>query len=267
LEELAEFADKLTIVKDGVLEQVGFIPDSAWSHTDLYVRMFGGFWYSDDGTQLTVNSQAMIDALTWQQQFYKKYGYENVLEFTTSSGDNYMSPDHPFYAGKLAMYVDGEWQTGPNFISKIKPELNYGVVPFPPPANHPERASTIVNQGTVALIPSGAKDKDASAKLLAWMMSPAVVGEEMCANANLPTSKKAAEDPCFVKLGPKFKIFIDLMFSKNAYAVITTPITLELADATGTAEEEILHTGADPKEKLDAIQAEFEQKLKDALMP
>ena len=88
MEELAEFADKLTVVKDGVIEQIGFIPDQAWCHNDLYVRMFGGFWYSDDGTQLTVNSQAMIDSLTWQQQFYTKYEAEKVLEFTTSSGDN-----------------------------------------------------------------------------------------------------------------------------------------------------------------------------------
>jgi multiple sugar transport system substrate-binding protein len=264
MEELVEYADKLTIVKDGVIEQIGFIPDAAWGHNDLYVRMFGGFWYSDDGMQLTVNSQAMIDSYTWQQQFYKKYGFDSVLEFTTSTGDNYMSPDHPFYAGRLAMYVDGEWQTGANFISAIKPELNYGVTAFPPPADHPERAGTIVNQGTVVVIPSGAKDKEASAKLLAWMMTPAVVAEEFCYNANLPTSKKAAEDPCFTS-NPKFKIFVDLMFSKNAFAVITTPLSLEINDAIGQAEEKILHTGADPKTELDPVQAEFEQKLKDAL--
>jgi multiple sugar transport system substrate-binding protein len=266
MEQLVEFADKLTIVKDGVLEQVGFIPDSAWGHNDLYVHMFGGFWYNQDGTELTVNSQAMIDSYTWQQQFYSKYGYDNVLEFTTSSGDNYMTPDHPFYAGKLAMYVDGEWQTGENFISNIKPELNYGVAPFPPPAAHPERANTIVNQGTVVVIPSGAKDKEASAKLLAWMMTPPIVAEEFCFNANLPTSKKAAEDPCFTS-NPKFKVFVDLMASPNAYAIITTPITLELSDAMGQAEEKILHTGADPKTELDAVQAEFAQQLKDSLMP
>ena len=265
LEQLVEYADKLTKVgPDGTIEQIGFIPDQSWGHNDLYSRMFGGFWYSDDGTQLTVNSQAMIDAYTWQQQFYKKYGFDQVMSFSGGFGE-YMSPDQPFYAGKMAMYVDGEWQTGPNFISNYKPELNYGVAALPPPADHPERAGTIVNQGTVVVIPAGAKYKDASAKLLAWMMSPAIVAEEFCFNANLPTSKKAAQDPCFEKIGPKFKVFLDLMNSKNAYAIITTPITLELSTAMGTAEEEILHTGADPKTTLDKIQAEFEPKLKDAL--
>ena len=119
----------------------------------------------------------------------------------------------------------------------------------------------------MVVIPSGAKDKDASAKLLAWMMSPDIVAEEMCANANLPTSKKAAEDPCFASI-PKFKIFLDMMFTARMHIrYITTPLSLELSDAMGQAEERILHTGTDPKTELDAIQAEFESKLKDALIP
>ena len=261
MEQLVEYADKLTIVgADGKLEKVGFIPDLSWSHSDLYARNFGGFWYSDDGTNLTVNSQPMVEMLTWQQQFYTKYGVDNVLAFASGFGE-YMSPDHPFYAGKVAMMVEGEWQTGPNFIPTFKPELNYGVAAFPPPADHPERAGTIVNQGTVAVIPSGAADKEASAKLLAWMMSPEVVAEEFCYNANLPTSKQAAEAACFKDLGPKFQVFVDLMASDNAFAVITTPISLELNDALGTAEEEILHAGGDPKTLLDAIQADFEGKM------
>lgn len=265
MEELVEYADKLTIVgANGKLQQVGFIPDHSWSHSDLYVRNFGGFWYSDDGTQLTVNSQPMIDAMTWQQQFYAKYGVENLQAFASGFGE-YSSPDAAFYAGRVAMMVEGEWQVGPNFIPALKPELNYGVAAFPPPAAHPERAGTIVNQGTAVVIPSGVKDKDASAKLLAWMMSPAIVAEEFCFNANLPTSKKAAEDPCFKALGPKFQVFVDLMASPNAFAVITTPLSLELNDALGSAEEAILYTGADPKTTLDAVQAEFEPKFKEAM--
>jgi multiple sugar transport system substrate-binding protein len=265
MEELVEFAKKLTIVgADGKLEQVGFIPDHSWSHLDLYVRNFGGFWYSDDGTQLTVNSQPMIDAMTWQQQFYTMYGVKNLQAFASGFGE-YSSPDAAFYAGRVAMMVEGEWQVGPNFIPALKPELNYGVAPFPPPAAHPERAGTIVNQGTAVVIPSGVRDKDASAKLLAWMMRPEIVAEEFCFNANLPTSKKAAEAQCFKDLGPKFQVFVDLMSSPNAFAVITTPISFELNDALYSAEEAILYQGADPKTTLDAVQAEFEPKFKEAM--
>ncbi len=264
-EELADYADKLTKVgADGKIEQIGFIPDQAWGHTDLYSHMFGGFWYNKDGTQLTANSQPMIDALTWQQQFYKKYGYDNVMAFATGFGDQYMSPDYPFYTGKLAMMVDGEWQTGPNFISKFKPELNYGVAPFPAPAGHTDMANSGMVAGTVVVIPANAKNQDASAKLLAWMMSPAIIAEEMCYNANLPTSKKAAEDKCFTD-NAKFKVFVDLMANSNSSFVATSPISLEFNDAYAAAEEKILHTGADPKTELDQLQNDFAQKLLDAL--
>jgi multiple sugar transport system substrate-binding protein len=206
----------------------------------------------------------MIDALTWQQQFYSKYGVDAVQSFSSGFGE-YGSPDAPFYAGKIAMMVEGEWQTGPNFIPKLKPELNYGVAAFPPPASHPERAGTIVNQGTVVVIPSGAVDKEASAKLLAWMMTPDIVAEEFCFNANLPTSKKAAEAQCFNELGPKFQVFVDLMDSPNASTALTTPISFELNEAMSAAEERILLTGANPKTELDALQAEFEPKFKEAM--
>jgi multiple sugar transport system substrate-binding protein len=265
MEQLAEFADKMTVRDaDGKLTQVGFLPDQGWDHSDLYVHMFGGFWYNDDGTQLTANSQPMIDSLTWQQQFYTKYNADEVLALSSGWADAYMSSDYPFYTGNMAMYVDGEWMTGPNFISAFKPEASYGVAPFPPPADHPERANTAVVQGTVAVIPSGAPNKDASAKLLAWMMSPDVVAEEFCFNANLPTSKKAAQDPCFTE-NPKFKVFTDLMASPNATYIITTPISLEFNDAYGLVFEQAVHTGADPKPLLDQLQAEFEPKLQDAL--
>jgi multiple sugar transport system substrate-binding protein len=265
MEQLAEFSDKLTkVAPDGTIEQIGFLPDQAWGHSELYLAMYGTAWYSPDGRKVTANTQPAIDALTWEQQFYTKYGVDNVMSFSSGWADTYMSADYPFYTGKLAMYVDGEWMTGPNFISAFKPEASYGVAPFPPPADHPERANTAVAQGTAVVIPSGAANKDASAKLLAWMMSPEVVAEEFCFNANLPTSKKAAEDTCFTE-NPKFKVFTDLMTSPNASSIITTPISLEFNDGWTLVEEQILHTGADPKTVLDQFQAEFEPKLEEAL--
>jgi len=266
MEELVQFSEKLTKVSaDGTIEQVGFLPDQAWSHSpDIYLRMYGGFWFSEDATKLTANSQPVLDALQWQQQFYTKYGADKMLAFSSGWGDAYMSADYPFYTGKLAMYVDGEWMTGPNFISKFKPEASYGVAAFPPPADHPERASTATVSGTVVVVPEGGQNKDAAAKLLAWMMSPAVVAEEFCFNANLPTSKKAAEDKCFTE-NPKFKVFLDIMASPNAKPIITTPVSLEFIDAWGVVEEQVLHTGADPKPLLDQLQADFEPKLADAL--
>jgi multiple sugar transport system substrate-binding protein len=264
MEELAAFADKLVKKDDnGKLKQVGFIPDFSWTHTDLYVSMYGGDRYSSDGTQLIVNQQPMIDALKWQQQFYSKYGADQVLAFTSALG-GYMSPDQGFYAGKIAMMVDGEWQVGTNYIGHFKPELNYGVAPFPPPADHPERAGTTICQGTVAVIPAKVKDSTASAKLLAWMVSPKILADEMVVNFNLPTSTKSAADPRF-RQNAKFGIFMDLEAGKNAKPSISSPISTELNQELLQVEEQVLHAGKDSKPLLDAAQAKFEQKLADSL--
>jgi len=162
------------------------------------------------------------------------------------------------------MMVEGEWQVGPDSISRFQPGLNYGVAPFLPPADHPERANSTVVQGAVAIIPAGVTDKEAAAKLLAWMMSPEIVAEEMYSNANLPTSRTAVEDPRFQQF-PHFKVFMDLMAHPNAKHAVTTPISLALNEAPGQVEEELLRTGGDPVPLLNEVQAEFAPELKEAL--
>jgi len=129
-----------------------------------------------------------------------------------------------------------------------------------------DRANTVVAQGTVAVIPSNVADEQASAKLLAWMMSPEIVAEEMAANYNLPTSREAAKDPRFLE-NPKFKVFMDLMSSPNAYPLITSPISSQLNETLGQIEEQVLHAGADPEPLLEEAQQQFEPMLQESLQP
>jgi len=171
------------------------------------------------------------------------------------------NPDRGFYAGKVAMMVDGEWQLGLNFIPRLQPELNYGVAPFPPPVAHPERANTAVIEGAVAIIPSGVQDKAAAANLLAWMMSAETLAEAAYINSNLPTSRTAAQDPRFQRI-PKLNVFMDLLAHPNAKYVTTTPISRELNQALNEVEEELLHRGADPVPLLNEIQAEWAPRLR-----
>lgn len=264
LEELVEYADKLTKVNEnGEITQIGFVPDFSWSHIEQYVPMFGGYWFSEDGTKVQLTSPAVIDALKWEQQFYTKYGPEEVLRFVSSTGD-YASAEHGFMAGKVAMMVDGEWMVGPNFIGGLKPDLWYGVAPFPYPADHPERANTNLVGGTVAVIPSGVRDVEASGKLLAWMMTPEIVADEMVANYNLPSSKKAAEDPRFHE-DEKFVLFMNLASDPNATSHIFTSISAELNTELELIEEQVLHAGADPEPLLEEAQAKLQAMLDKAL--
>ncbi len=288
MEEMIEYANKLTLRnEDGALDQVGFIPDFSRSHADLYVRMFGGAFYGDGGAELTINSQPVIDALNWQMQFYNSYAPDDLKDFISSftphrtsrhpvyagrrldcqqchhssSNRNKRTPDIGFHQGRIAMMVAGEWQVSPRALSREEPQVNYGVAPFPPPATHRERASTSVVQGPVVFIAAGAMDRDAAANLLAWMMSPEIVAEAAHANSLLPTSRTAAQDPRFQQ-SPGFGVFMDLLAHPNAKHTVTTPISLELNEALGQVEADLLQGGGDAVPLLNEVQAEFAPKLK-----
>jgi multiple sugar transport system substrate-binding protein len=168
VEEMLAYAQLLTIPGEEGYSQVGFIPDYPRPHLDLYAHTFGGVWYSSDGTELTINSQPVIDALNWQYQFYNQLGIPEANDFVASinryrnskhpvlggarlncqqchrfsPGNADRMPDHGFYNGQVAMMVDGAWQLGTNYLSAYASELNYGVAPLPPSAMHPELANT-----------------------------------------------------------------------------------------------------------------------------
>lgn len=162
------------------------------------------------------------------------------------------------------MMLDGEWLAGPGALFQGEYQVDYGVAPFPPPAAHPERANSAVVRGPVVIIPSGAKDKEAAAQLLAWMASPEILAEAAYANALLPTSRTPAQDPRFRQM-PNFQMFVDLMAHPNARAAVTTPITLDLNEALGRVEAELLHKGGDPALLLNEAQAEITARLEEGL--
>jgi multiple sugar transport system substrate-binding protein len=265
LDELVAMSKQLTKVDaDGKITQAGFIPDFSWSHIDLYDQRFNGDWYNADGTELTVNSDAVVNAMKWEQQFYcDGITPQQLLDFVATGGD-YMASEQLFYAGKTAFQVDGEWQVGPNFIPQLAPSLNYGITAFPVNSQNTDKEGSGVAQGTVALIPAKAANKEWSGKLLNWMVSPDIVAEEFSFNTNLPTSKKAAQDPRFAAI-KGFDTFIDIMAKPASKEVITSPIHMELVTDMGTVEEKVVHECADPKPLLDELQAKYAPLLAESL--
>jgi ABC-type glycerol-3-phosphate transport system substrate-binding protein len=177
---------------------------------------------------------------------------------------NGKTPDTGFFDGKIAIMLNGEWQTNLNTLSHEEFQANYGVAPFPPPATHPDRASTAVVRGPVVIIPAGALDKEEAVQLLAWMMSPEILADAAYANALLPSSQASAQDPRFQRT-PHFETLLDLLAHPNARATIATPISPELNEALAEAEQELLHEGGDPVPLLNKVQAKLAEKLKETL--
>jgi ABC-type glycerol-3-phosphate transport system substrate-binding protein len=117
--------------------------------------------------------------------------------------------------------------------------------------------------GTIVIVPAATKNKQATAKLLAWMELPATVADIMSQMANLPSSKKASLDPRFKQI-KNFQVFIDIMAHPKSNGLLNSPINQELNDAITKAEERIWQEGADPAQLMNDIQKEFEPKLQEA---
>jgi multiple sugar transport system substrate-binding protein len=260
MEEMLEFSDKLTkFDEDGNLLQVGFIPDFPWFHTDLYLAMFGSTWQSPDGTEVWMDTPEMIATMKWQQEFYTRYGAENVSRFLSAAG-NYLGADSGFYTDKIAMLVIGEWQSGPDYLQKFRPDMDYGIAPMPYPEDFPEREGTSVLWGTVVMIPSVAEDKDASAKLMAWMMLPGPQVDMMIQLPNLPSSRAAAEDPRFTE-NEDLALFIEMMNSYNAQNLYTSPVTFDILMSIMEIQEKAFLGGEDPEPLLREADQVIQEKL------
>jgi len=260
LEEMLEFSDILTKTDDdGNLLQVGFIPDFPWFHTDLYLAMFGSTWQSPDGTEVWLDTPEMIAMMKWQQEFYTRYGAENVSRFLSAAG-NYLGADSGFYTDKIAMLVIGEWMSGPDYLQKFRPDMDYGLAPMPYPEDFPEREGTSVLWGTVVMIPSSAANIEASAKLMAWMMLPGPQVDMMIQIPNLPSSRAAAADPRWPE-NEDLALFIDMMNSYNAQTLYMGPVTTDILMAIMEIQERAFLGGEDPESLL----REFDQMIQEKL--
>ncbi len=283
MDELLEYAKQLNVWDEaGELKQIGFVPDYPRSRIGLYMHMFCGSWYIEGSDKLMVDSQPMIDALNWQLQLYKQMGATEADQFISSiypySNSKHAifggirincqqchrygppkknMPENGFYDGKIAMLVDGEWQLGTNYISNFKPDLEYGVAPFPASALHPELANSSIIQGPVVAISTGAQDKAAATNLLAWMMTPETVAELAYSTVLLPTIHMAAQDSRFEQI-PSFHVFMDLIASPMSSSIISTMNSMEINQALAQAERDMLHeSGSDPESVLTEIQNEL----------
>ncbi len=260
MEQMLEYADKLTKTDaDGNLTQVGFIPDFPWMHTELYLAMYGSTYISADGTKAQLDTPEMIAMMKWQQEFYTRYGADKVSRFLSSAG-NYLSADSGFYTNKIAMVVDGEWQTGPEYLQKYRPDMDYGIAPMPYPAAHPENKNTVVLWGTVAEIPTNAKNPAGAAKLLAWMEEAKNQTDMMIQLPNLPSSHAAAADPRFQE-NPDLKFFVDLENNGKAQPVYVASFFYDVLTEIYTNQEKVLLGGEDPAVLFKASQETVDTKI------
>lgn len=266
LEELTQDAFKLTKQdSSGKITQMGFLPDYPGQTNGQVVSiedfgwLFGGQWFDTAANKATANDPANIKALTWESQFYSKYGAQNVANFEKSAGA-YLTAQDLFESGKLAMVYDGPWALA--YVEQNVPSManDIGVEPFPAPAANSSATGTSFIDTNAQVIPAGSKNAQAAFDFIAWETSnPQVTSKFATLVNNLPQLKhvpnfKLASDP-------RFKVFMDEANSKNAHAWTPSPVSGEYSSKLAQAENDVLMGKSSPAQALKQLNSDINSSL------
>ncbi len=233
--EWAQAIAKLTKTNGDTITQLGLCGTSgaAVDYRSLGVT-FGGSWYKN-GTPTPTDPGNIAGANFYVDNVLKKYGVKPINRFASGFGD-YQSPQNPFYQGKLAMVIDGEWQ--PAFIQNFAPDLDWGVVPVPYPDGRPDLAkTTLVAPGTF-FIPSNSQHPDEAWEFMKYLVSTDAMRTFTKALSNLPSRTSLLKDNTYTSI-PNFGLFLELLASKNATSMPSLPSLAQYTSDLATADDQI----------------------------
>ncbi|MFI6503662.1 extracellular solute-binding protein [Nonomuraea typhae] len=212
LSELTELTKKLTVRDaNGDIKVAGFIPSSQYyenspSHLG---PMVGAKWYNDDGTSAIGSDPAWKQLLTWQKELVDWYGYDKLDKFRKGLGDEW-GAEHPFFKGKVAMVLDGEWRNAMIANDPKAKGMDYGTAPLPVADDKPDLYGSGFTAGTVIGVPKGAKNPQQAWELIKHLTTD-TDSLVTLSNAlrNVPTTRAAMESPALAK-DDNFKTFLDI---------------------------------------------------------
>ena len=256
--QLMDYAKKLTVRNpDGSLKVVGLDPfDGFYENVAAHwAPQWGVDWVDESGKSNLAAQPGWADMLRWQKELIDWYGYDNLVRWQASAGDEF-SPQNAFERGTLAMNLDGEWRVA--FVGAEHPELNFGTAPLPVDDAQPELYGSGYTSGSIIGIPKTSDHQDEAWQLLKYLATDTGALVKMTNEIrNVPTTTAALESPD-VKPDEAFNIFLDIFANPNTR---TTPITL-----VGSANQDLVDSfvtkyQAGKVEDLEAGLADLDQQI------
>lgn len=252
LAELDRAAQLTTLYdKDGHFKRYGLRPGGLvwWGY------VFGGRWYNEKTGRITANDPKNIEALRWLASYSQKYDISKMETFEQTFG-NMQTVNGPFFVGKTAMWITGEWAE--LFIKRYAPKLEWGYFPAPsPPGGRP---NTCTVGGSVFVIPAACKHKEEAWEFLNWICGPEAVKEFCVGIGNIPPLKSVAAEPEFQK-NALYSFAIKLAGGENAFGPPPVPIWPMYSSEIGRAEDYAVHGKRDPKALLDEVTVKMQKEL------
>jgi ABC-type glycerol-3-phosphate transport system substrate-binding protein len=171
IEEMDRYADVLNEFEpDGSPRIMGFLPTEPGWYNHAWGYYFGGQVADPATGRITTDDPGNIRALLWAKRYAEKYGREKLLQFRAGFG-NFDSPFNAFIEGKVSMEQQGVWF--PLFIRRHRPQLEFGVAPFPTAEGVPGPRSLL--EADVVVLPRGCKHPKEAWRFIVWMQKEGLV--------------------------------------------------------------------------------------------
>lgn len=176
-DEMIQDAVKMTQKNpNGGYKRLGFVPGFGQGWLYLWSWQQDGEVLSADGRQCTLSNPQTAKALSAMVSWYDQLG--GVDAINAASGSWASDDQDPFILGQLAMRVDGDGFMGS--IARYRPDLDFGVVPVPVPAERLRHEGRFKNDptwvtwsgGFAWAVPRGSHHVPEAWRFVQWMNSP-----------------------------------------------------------------------------------------------
>jgi len=254
--DLRECSKRLTVARDGKLEQVGLFvpvfpasgPFGDWMVWQFYPFLFqaGGDVINKEQTHVLYNSEAGVRALTLWKDIYSD---EHQSSFT-------IDYEVAFASGKLAMALDGPWNL-PRW--RLIKGLDWQIAPLPA---GPIKRATIVGGEYLAVFRQSRHPREAW-QFLRWMLRPDVQAFWSMKSGYLPVRSATSREPAYQKFleeNPPLKAYVDQLQVAQAPSPVDF-FGLRISRHLAEAIEKATLGGADPKTVLDEAAAKSDALL------
>jgi len=259
VEEMEEYCRKITLRgPDGRLKRIGLRPPDAVNLLALY----GGPFYNPATGKITADAPRNVEAATEYKRLINAQGGEEAVQALSSGFANEQGSYNSFYLGQVGMTFNGQWNT--YWVAKYKPDVEYGIVPLPYPAAHPERAGTVWLGGNLFCIPKESEHVKEAWDFLAWTQT--LEAQRLLADTlhGVPNIRAALHirslregEPWRVQFGK----FMDLSDSPNATHFPPMPVaSLYLSEIT-SAQDAICYGRKTPKQALAEVRVRVQREM------
>jgi len=256
-----QFADdiaKLTKVDgSGNITQLGLgNPETGTTLTTLGFA-FGGMWDGPDGKTPTPQDPGNIAALKfYQDNITNKYGAAKVQKFTAGWGQ-YQSPQDPFFSGKVAMVIDGEWQ--PPYIKTNAPNLQWGVAKIPTLGTDPNLEGTTQATASTLFIPRNARQPKAAFEFMKFLTGEQGMAEFTLALGVLPARTSLVDDPRYTATTPQFATWLQALKSPNLRVLGSQVYSSQYVTDLASAFKSILDGSTSPEKAMADVASNAKQ--------